>query len=611
MDSIHTLSDRLRRGVQRLSEAAKATLTPPPSGGDSEAWAERADAAPQGEDGDAWLFDDQRGSSLLLGGASAAGPSAATSRTRALQGVVFAAQASSLLSALRSASEPSKVAATRAILSASSGVGAHALLLGGAVPLLLQTLGSRLGSAELFVWTAGALAALACCGGGGGAGGSPVEAALEALQGGGGGGGGGGSAVPLPDAMLAALFALTPRVSAQRAIASGGGVAALCVGLALHAADPRACAAGLLALRCATLGMDSRVCEALPLSELVEVLRAALCAHAEGEAAVAMHAAWALRNVMASPGGRACAAPLSRCAAPLVAALRAHGAEAAGLCVLEPCARAVCNMALSPLLQEALIGAGAVGAVAAALEMHAHDPVAAECCSAALANLAAFRDTNLPPEFLHLAPRLCDLVLVPHAGNLQVVKPAVRLARNIAVDERLRGVFFHAEGVPALIEVMRVHARKGAAAAAVTADCRMVLSCAQEYVGGAGGGRRGGYTAPSAPEAVAAPPPPQQQARQPPPPPPPQLLLPPAQLKKVWGPAAPRAAAAVAAAAAAGGAVDGEAGHTSSGEGGGGGIRVGGEEGGGGTADCTERAPLQMSPREKMWLLSAISNRIA
>ena len=57
--------------------------------------------------------------------------------------------------------------------------------------------------------------------------------------------------------------------------------------------------------------------------------------------------------------------------------------------------------------------------------------------------------------------------------------------------------------------------------------------------------------------------------------------------------------------------IDGEAGHTSSGEGGGGGIKVGGEEGGGGTAECTERAPLQMSPLEKMWLLSAISNRIA
>ncbi len=42
--------------------------------------------------------------------------------------------------------------------------------------------------------------------------------------------------------------------------------------------------------------------------------------------------------------------------------------------------------------------------------------------------------------------------------------------------------------------------------------------------------------------------------------------------------------------------VDGEAGHTSSGEGQGG---------------VTERAPLQMSPLEKMWLLSAISNRIA
>jgi hypothetical protein len=432
----------------------------------------------------------------LLAGASASAAPAAAARARALQGVVFAARASSLLSKLRTANEGGKVAAVRDILGACSGMGAHALLHGGVIPLLLQTLGSRLGSAELYVWSAGALAALACYGGGGGAGGSPVEAALCSVS----PASGGGAAANLPsDATLAALFACSPRAPAQVAIAAGGGVAALCAGLSLHAADARASAAGALALRFATLGMDPRLCEALPLAEVVDALRGALAAHA-GDAGVVMHAAWALRNVAAAAAGRACPA-LLWCAAPLVGALRAWGGTPGVLPVLEPLARAACNLALAPPLLEALAAAGAVDAVGGALARHAHEAVAAECCCAALANLAVFRAEGRAAAFAAVAPRLAELVLVPHADNLAVVKPCVRLARNLAVDEALRREFFNAEGVPTLIDVMRRHARGGATHAAVLADCRMVLSCAQDFLsqagGGAGGG--GGYRAPTAP----------------------------------------------------------------------------------------------------------------
>ena len=146
------------------------------------------------------------------------------------------------------------------------------------------------------------------------------------------------------------------------------------------------------------------------------------------------------------------------------------------------------------MLLAELVEVGATEAVVSALEMHAHEATAAECCCGALANLAVFSDRSQHTAFFAIAPRLCDLILVPHAGNLQVVKPAARLARNMAVDERLRDVFFQAEGVPALIEVMRRHARAGAATAAVLADCRMVLSCAQEYLVGAVGSVGGGGT---------------------------------------------------------------------------------------------------------------------
>ena len=459
----------------------------------------------------------QRAAPLLgaAAGGGGGGDSAAAARARALQGVVFAARALSLLSRLRAANEGGKVAAVKAVLAASSGMGAHALLRGGVIPLLLQTLGSRLGSAELYVWTSGALAALACYGGGaGGAGGSPVEAALAHVS----PASGGGEAGNLPaDVVLAALFACTPRVPAQLAIARGGGVAALCAGLALHAADARASAAGALALRFTTLGMDPRLCELLPLAEVLDSLRGAMVAHAR-DAGVIMHAAWALRNVAATPGGRACPA-LLWCAAPVVGALRAWSGTPGVLPVYEPLMRAVCNFALAPPLLEALVAAGGVDALSGALVHHAHEPTGAECCCAALANLAVFRAEGLAEAFSRVAPRLAELVLVPHAENFSVVKPAARLARNLAVDEQLRVAFFNAEGVPSLIEVMRRHARGDAAHAAVLADCRMVLNCAHDFLNGGGGGGGGGYRAP---------------------------VPPPLQLRKVWGRERPPAGGAAA-----------------------------------------------------------------
>ena len=442
----------------------------------------------------------------LLGAAAGGAPGASAARARALQGVVFAARASSLLSKLKAAGEGGKVGAVKDVLSACSGMGAHALLHHGVIPQLLQTMGSRLGSAELYVWSAGVLAALACYGGGGGAGGSPVEAALAHVS----PASGGGAAANLPsDGALAALFACTPRVPAQVAIAAGGGVAALCAGLALHAADARASAAGALALRFATLGMDPRLCEALPLAEVVEALRGAMGAHA-GDAGVVMHAAWALRNVAAAPAGRACPS-LLWAAAPVVGALHAWGGTPGVLPVLEPLLRAACNMALAPPLLEAIVSAGGVDAVGGALARHAHEPVAAECCCATLANLAVFRAEGRAAAFAAVAPRLAELVLVPHADNFAVVKPAVRLARNLAVDDQLRSAFFIAEGVPTLIDVMRRHQAggKGATHAAVLADCRMVLNCAHDFLtGSGGGGGGGGYRAP---------------------------VSPPLQLRKVWG----------------------------------------------------------------------------
>jgi hypothetical protein len=268
--------------------------------------------------------------------------------------------------------------------------------------------------------------------------------------------------------------------------------------------------------------MDPRVCESLPLAELVNALQSVMVAHA-GDAGVVMHVAWALRNVASTPAGRA-SPPLLWAAAPVVGALRAYGGTPGVLPVAEPLLRAVCNLALAPPLLEALVAAGAVDAVCRALSAHAHEPVAAECCCAALANLAVFRAEGRARAFTAIAPRLAELVLVPHADNIAVVKPAARLARNLAVDEQLRVAFFHAEGVPTLIDVMRRHARGGATHAAVLADCRMVLNCAHEYLRGDGSdGGGGGYRAPTSPP-------------------------PPLQLRKVWGRATPESAAAAPAA---------------------------------------------------------------
>ena len=478
---------------------------------------------------DPW-YDETHDASLLGGaGVSAGGLASAASETA--HGVLNAARASRLLSALRSAGDAEKVRCVRAILRASSGAGAHALLLGDCADLLCTTLGPRLVSSELFRWTAGALAALALRGAGSA---RAVEAVIEA-----------GGALPARST-LAALWSAQPRIAGQEAVVAARGAGALCVGLAVHSDDARACAAGALALRALALRADETTMAVYGAAAAASALGGVLATHAVTAPGAACQAAWALRNIASTPEGRALASGgLIAAVQPLIAALKAAimvesrtgyahagvggedgddglGVDAGGAArapaVFEPLTRAVCNLALDTAVLRMLVREGAIRTLCSALARFGDDALVAEVVCAALANLSMIQevdgggavggggvegvghgaqgdasvsgDAHVPrdtdaaqaaAELADVAPSLAPL-LAAHADSITVMRPATRLARNLAVSVHLRAALFANDGVPVLIDVMRRHARV-AAAVDVVLDCRIVLALAQDFLG--------------------------------------------------------------------------------------------------------------------------------
>jgi hypothetical protein len=474
-------------------------------------------------DEDPWGYDESRDASLLHGVGAATG-GIASAASEAARGVLDAARASRLLGALRSAGEADKVRCVRGILLASGGAGAHALLLGDCADLLCSTLGPRLVSSELFRWTAGTLAALSLRGAGTA---KAVEAVIES-----------GGDLPAPS-VTTALWSAQPRVSGQQATVAAGGAGVICAGLAVHCDDARAAAAGALALRAFALRADEATLTVAGVGASASALGVVLSTHAATAPGATLQAAWALRNIASTPEGRALAAAgLAKAVPPLVAALRAAVAGGARGCdaaddsgvdaltsarapaVFEPLARAVCNLALDVPVLRALVQEGAIRTLRAALSRFGDDAVAAEVACAALANLAmiqevetkrggvevgsaaagdvgrragaasATADEDSPRdadaalavvEFAEVARALAPL-LAAHADSVSVMRPATRLARNLAVDVRLRAALFANDSVPVLIDVMRRHAR-ATAAAEVVIDCRSVLALAQDFLG--------------------------------------------------------------------------------------------------------------------------------